>query len=261
MKKFICLIFSVVVVMVTAVCFVGCNSELVKNEIHTFDKWYVSVEPTCEAKGEERMDCKTCKHYETKEIQALGHDIVSVEAKEATHLEVGYNAYEYCKNCDYTTYVEIPAIAHEFVETISEPTCYSKGYTEYVCECGYSYQDNFVNEIAHEFGEYEVTLEASCETSGKETRYCANCEAFEEKETQPLGHLYDIELTEATCVENGLITYTCHCGYKYAIIISATGHIESDLIDGEDGVKYIKCEKCEEILQTIEPEQPVEPEE
>ena len=38
--------------------------------------------------------------------EALGHDIVSHEAKAATCTETGWASYETCTRCDYTTYTE-----------------------------------------------------------------------------------------------------------------------------------------------------------
>ena len=40
------------------------------------------------------------------------HNIVQVTAKDPTCTEVGWNAYEYCTLCEYTTYSEIPALGH-----------------------------------------------------------------------------------------------------------------------------------------------------
>lgn len=40
---------------------------------------------------------------------AHGHNLVQHGAKEPTATEVGWDAYEECTNCDYTTYEEIPA--------------------------------------------------------------------------------------------------------------------------------------------------------
>jgi hypothetical protein len=50
-----------------------------------------------------------------------------------------------CEDC----YTEIiPALGHDYVETIVPPTTTAGGYTEYVCSrCGDSYQDNFVDPL------------------------------------------------------------------------------------------------------------------
>jgi hypothetical protein len=42
-------------------------------------------------------------------VETSGHSVVAVEAKAPTCTEVGHEAYEYCTECDYSTYVEIPA--------------------------------------------------------------------------------------------------------------------------------------------------------
>ena len=40
------------------------------------------------------------------------HNIVNVEAQAPTCTEIGWDAYEYCTECDYSTYVEIPVVYH-----------------------------------------------------------------------------------------------------------------------------------------------------
>ena len=39
-------------------------------------------------------------------IKAAGHALTKVDAKAPTCTEIGYDAYEKCSNCDYTTYAE-----------------------------------------------------------------------------------------------------------------------------------------------------------
>lgn len=53
---------------------------------------------------------------ESKVIPALGHDLIHHEGKQATYTESGYEPYDCCSRCNYTTFVEIPAL------TINEPT-------------------------------------------------------------------------------------------------------------------------------------------
>jgi len=52
------------------------------------------------------------------EIPALDHDLEHHEAQAPTCTEVGWDAYDACKRegCDYTTYVEIPALDHSWLE-------------------------------------------------------------------------------------------------------------------------------------------------
>lgn len=48
----------------------------------------------------------------TEIIAAPGHDLVHHDAKEPTHDSVGWDAYDTCTQCDYSTYVEIPALPY-----------------------------------------------------------------------------------------------------------------------------------------------------
>jgi hypothetical protein len=42
----------------------------------------------------------------------------------------------------------------ETVGKVTHPTCTEKGYTTYTCiDCGYSYKDNYVDELGHEYDE------------------------------------------------------------------------------------------------------------
>ena len=72
------------------------------------------VEATCTVDG--RYDsvvyCSVCKaelSREAKTIEKLGHDTVQHEAQAPTCTEIGWNAYETCTRCNYTTYVELPS--------------------------------------------------------------------------------------------------------------------------------------------------------
>ena len=51
---------------------------------------------------------------ETIVVSALGHDTINHEAQAPTCTEVGWEAYETCTRCDYTTYAEIPATGHTY---------------------------------------------------------------------------------------------------------------------------------------------------
>ena len=52
----------------------------------------------------------------------VGHSIVSVDAQAPTCTEIGWEAYEYCTACDYSTYEEIPVDtdAHTPLEAVTE---------------------------------------------------------------------------------------------------------------------------------------------
>ena len=67
-----------------------------------------------------------CERCGNKYGESLGHAIVHHEAKAPTCTEIGWEAYDTCSRCDYTTYVEIPA-GHNFDES---GVCNACGYFE-----------------------------------------------------------------------------------------------------------------------------------
>ena len=63
--------------------------------------------------------CSRCDYrIEPKATEALGHDYVDHEAKAATCTEVGWNAYQTCSRCAYTSYEELPALGHHYVDGV-----------------------------------------------------------------------------------------------------------------------------------------------
>lgn len=76
---------------------------------------HIGKEPTCLDKGWNQYDtCSRCDYSTYEEIPALGHDIKHVNSKEATCTDIGWDAYEHCSRCSYSTYREIPAKGHSF---------------------------------------------------------------------------------------------------------------------------------------------------
>ena len=81
------------------------------------------VAPTCTVGGsyDEVVYCSVCKKElsrEAKKLDALGHDFIDHEAKAATCTEIGWEAYQTCSRCDYTTYKEISALGHNWGEPV-----------------------------------------------------------------------------------------------------------------------------------------------
>ena len=70
--------------------------------------------PTCTEIGWDAYDlCVRCGYTTRKELPALNHDLEQHAAKAPTCTEIGWNAYETCSRCNYTTtYVELPALNH-----------------------------------------------------------------------------------------------------------------------------------------------------
>lgn len=140
---------------------------------HTMDEWKQTIVPSCSVMGEERRDCSVCEYFETQSLGRLDHVVLNHSAKEPTCTEVGWNAYETCANCSYTTYVEKPALGHSYEKAITLPICTEQGYTTYTCHCGDSYIADYVNSTGHHFGEWVVIQEATTEQKGIKERECS----------------------------------------------------------------------------------------
>ena len=150
-------------------------------------------DPTCTEIGWNAYDtCTRCDYTTYKEITALGHDKVHHEKKDPTCTEIGWNAYDTCSRCDYTTYEEKSALGHDEVNhSAVEPTCTEKGNKAYVT--------------------------------------CTRCDYTTYEEITALGHdKVHHEKKDPTCTEIGWNAYdTCtRCEYATYEEKSALGHSE-----------------------------------
>ena len=104
--------------------------------------------PTC-TKG------KTCEKCgaEYGEKDPNNHALEQHEAQAPTCTEPGWDAYETCSRCDYTTYAELSALNHDYQAVTVEPTCETDGYTVFTCSrCKDSYTADPTDKLGHQFG-------------------------------------------------------------------------------------------------------------
>lgn len=109
--------------------------------------------PTCTDIGWDAYDrCIRCGYTTRKELPAQ-HDLKQHAAKAPTCTEKGWNAYETCSRCDYTTYAELPALNHDYQAVTVAPTCEADGYTVFTCSrCNDSYTADPTDKLGHQFG-------------------------------------------------------------------------------------------------------------
>ena len=116
-----------------AVC-VTCGAEYGEKDSnnHALEQ-HAAKAPTCTKPGWDAFDtCPRCYYTTFRAIPALKHDLEHHEAKAPTCTEKGWDAYEACSRCDYTTRKEIPALNHDFVHHDAQaPTCTEKGWDAY----------------------------------------------------------------------------------------------------------------------------------
>lgn len=110
--------------------------------------------PTCTEKGWDAYEtCSRCDYTTYAELPALNHDLEQHAAKAPTCTEKGWNAYETCSRCDYTTYAELPILGHDYQAVTVDPTCEADGYTIFTCSrCKDSYTADPTDKLGHQFG-------------------------------------------------------------------------------------------------------------
>lgn len=195
----------------------GCkkyfSDEAGKNEIEK-DSWVVKAlghdlkhhdgkAATCTEAGWEAYDtCSRCDYTTYKEIAALGHDLKHHDAKAPTCTEAGWEAYDTCSRCDYTSYKELPALGHSLVKTEAvEATAEQEGNSEY-WTCTVC-------------GKYYSDVEGKNEIAKDSWIIPATGHVWDEGEIT----------TEPTCTKPGVKTYTCKdCGKTRTEELQPLGH-------------------------------------
>ena len=116
-----------------AVCEV-CGGEYGEKDSNNHDlEQHAAKAPTCTEKGWNAYEtCSRCDYTTYAEQPALNHDLEQHDAKAPTCTEIGWNAYETCSRCDHTTYAEQPALNHALVQHEAQaPTCTEPGWDAY----------------------------------------------------------------------------------------------------------------------------------
>ena len=197
---------------------------------HQQATWTVIRQPDCGGVGMENHICDDCGKVLASRTfgQQTEHKVVFHEGKAPTCTEPGWQPYESCENCDYTTYMELPAGGqHTYTSEITvAPGCETAGIMTYVCSsCGHSYTEQIPASGHAE--EIMVGHSATCTEDGMtDGVFCTVCDmVLVAQEVIPAtGHNYEVTGHDATCTEDGRKVYTCHCGDTYTEVIPAIGH-------------------------------------
>ncbi len=150
-------------------------------------------------------------------------------AAEVLTVEVAYSEFnDGASELEETIEVTLPqAHDHDYVATVTEPTCTEGGYTTYTCSvCGDTYVANETEALGHTWSQWTTDQEADCTEDGTQTRTCSVCGETETREVEALGHDYESVVVEPTCTTAGYTEHTCSvCGDSYITdILEATGH-------------------------------------
>ncbi len=231
-----------------------CNEVVGTANGHNYER--KTKKATCKEAGAIYDECSVCKDVQIIQTEdKLPHELVHHDGKPAECIKTGYEAYDTCKNCDYTTYKELPILMHNYIETVVPPTCESKGYTLHSCtRCKNSYRTNEKAKLPHKESNWIISEPATCVDSGKEIIECEVCHTItNEREIEALGHdIINHEALEATCENIGHYAYqTCsRCDYTTYEEIPALGHDYHIIIINptkqQDGYTIHRCNRCSE---------------
>ena len=153
---------------------------------HIYTKTEVAA--TCTEGGYTRGVCDICGATYTVNREPLGHNYDNGKCKRCDYFDPDKHGHEYeqntvapdCTHQGYTVYTcwcgesyksnytsprhslengkctecgyfDISGHKHEYEIKISEPDCINGGYTSFVCWCGESYEEGYINPLGHDF--------------------------------------------------------------------------------------------------------------
>ena len=173
-----------------AVC-VTCGAEYGEKDSnnHALEQ-HAAKAPTCTEIGWDAYEtCSRCDYTTRKELPALNHDLKQHAAKAATCTEKGWDAYEACSRCDYTTRKEIPALNHDFVHHDAQaPTCTEKGWNAYETCSRCDYTTYAELPAQHDLRQHAAQAPTCTEIGWDAYETCSRCDYTTRKELPALNH-------------------------------------------------------------------------
>ncbi|MEQ2363420.1 hypothetical protein WMO44_14920, partial [Faecalibacterium sp. CLA-AA-H175] len=173
-----------------AVCEV-CGGEYGEKDPNNHDLvHHVAKAPTCTEIGWDAYDrCIRCGYTTRKELPAQ-HDLKQHAAKAPTCTEKGWNAYETCSRCDYTTYTELTALNHDLVQHEAKaPTCTEKGWNAYET-CSRCDYTTYAEQPAlnHALVQHDAQAPTCTEIGWDAYKTCSRCDYTTYAELPALNH-------------------------------------------------------------------------
>lgn len=145
---------------------------------------------------------------------------------------------------------------HSFQTMETPATCVEPGLSYDECIfCGIKLHYANSAPLGHDYGQWVVSVMASCEKGGVELRACFRCGAVEQQETQAVGHDYQVRIIAPSCTIRGYTETVCtFCGdSSKSDYTEPTGHnydvtvIEPTCTQG--GYTQNTCRNCGHISQ------------
>ncbi len=180
---------------------------------------------TCSAKAV----CVTCG-AEYGEKDSNNHALEQHAAKAPTCTEIGWDAYDTCSRCDYTTYAELPALNHDLKQHAAKAaTCTEKGWDAYeACSrfgCDYTTRTE-LPALNHDLEQHEAQAPTCTEIGWDAYETCSRCDYTTYAELPAQHDLRHHAAKAPTCTGIGWDAYdTCsRCDYTTYAELSALNH-------------------------------------
>ena len=194
-----------------AVCEV-CDTEYGEKDPNNHDLVHFRAKaPTCTEIGWDAYDrCIRCGYTTRKELPAQ-HDLEQHAAKAPTCTEKGWDAYETCSRCDYTTYAELPALNHDLVRHDAKAaTCTEIGWNAYDTCKNCDYTTYAeVPALNHDLKQHEAQAPTCTEIGWDAYKTCSRCDYTTYAELPALNHDYQAVTVAPTCEADGYTVFTC----------------------------------------------------
>ncbi len=172
-----------------------------------------AVAPTCTQQGKTAgAHCGVCGTVlqAQEPIPMLAHQIVPHQGQPATCTQEGWQDYEECERCDYTTYQVLPPLQHDYTVRTTPPTCTERGYTTHTCtRCQDQYVDDYTAALDHDLTQHQGQPATCTQDGWVPYETCSRCNYTTYKSLPALDHDYNGIVTPPTCTKQGYTTYTC----------------------------------------------------
>ena len=266
----------------------GCD-ELLEYESHKWGEWVITIKPTCQTTGSKYHICSICEYKATEvipidsnahspatkwetdannhwhectingcdeNVEVTGHNwgqwIVTLEPT----CQTTGNKYHICSICEYkaTEVIPIDSNAH------SAATEWKTDANNHWHECTITGCDELLEYESHKWGEWVITTEPTCQTTGSKYLACTVCD-YKIIETIPVDpNAHSIASIWTNDENNHWHECTIDgCDEKFEV----TGHIMGEWVITLEptckttGSKYHACTVCE--YQTNEEVIPINP--
>ena len=173
-----------------AVCEV-CGGEYGEKDSNNHDLvQHAAKAPTCTEKGWNAYEtCSRCNYTTYAELPALKHYLVYYKAKDPTCTEPGCDAYETCSRCDHTTYVERPALKHDLRQrVIKAPTCTQMGWAYETCSRCDYSATPLLPALNHDLVQHAAKAPTCTEKGWDAYKTCSRCDYTTYTELPALNH-------------------------------------------------------------------------